>query len=36
VEGPAPPGRIEAESMVIRNPMFAAERDRKRAAGGQA
>ena len=31
VEGPAPPERIQAEAMVIRNPLFPAERERQRA-----
>jgi NAD(P)-dependent dehydrogenase (short-subunit alcohol dehydrogenase family) len=31
VEGPPPPGRVAAEAMVTRNPLFAAERDRQRA-----
>lgn len=28
VEGPPPPGRVAAEAVVLRHPMFAAERDR--------
>ena len=31
VEGPPPPGRVAAEAMVTRNPLFAAERERIRA-----
>jgi NAD(P)-dependent dehydrogenase (short-subunit alcohol dehydrogenase family) len=31
VEGPAPLERVAAEAMVVRNPLFAAERDRQRA-----
>jgi NAD(P)-dependent dehydrogenase (short-subunit alcohol dehydrogenase family) len=31
VEPPAPPERVAAEAMVIQNPMFPAERDRRRA-----
>ena len=29
VEGPVPPERIQAEAMVIRNPLFPAERERR-------
>ena len=35
VEGPPPPGRVAAEAMVTRNPLFAAERDRLRARRAQ-